>query len=103
MDNIGCNEVQSIATDLETTSDTASLTFTAHEDATFTCRLDRKLEWNVSTVTLKLCCIYCLLFYRYYSPHTYTGLSKGKHKIVVVSKCPGERTGINAKVDFRLL
>ena len=39
-DNIGCNEVQSIATDLETTSDTATLTFTAPEDATFTCRLD---------------------------------------------------------------
>ncbi|XP_065905188.1 P-selectin-like [Dysidea avara] len=84
-DCLSCNEVQSIATDLETTSDTATITFTAHADASFTCRLDREAKVDCT------------------SPHTYTGLSKGKHKIVVVSKCPGERTGINAKVDFRIL
>ena len=53
---LGCKEVQNIATDLDTTSDSATLTFTAHEDSTFTCRLDRKPK-----VDCKYCNTDCII------------------------------------------
>ncbi|XP_065905187.1 sushi, von Willebrand factor type A, EGF and pentraxin domain-containing protein 1-like [Dysidea avara] len=81
---LGCFDIGSITVRTVTRGDRATVTFSSHRDATFTCQLD--------SGTAVACT----------SPQAYTGLSVGHHSITLVSTCPGETEGISNTSTFRI-
>ncbi|XP_065894428.1 protein mesh-like isoform X2 [Dysidea avara] len=81
---MGCVDIKSITVQIITRGKTATVTFSSHSDATFTCQLD--------SGTAVACT----------SPQKFSRLSRGSHSITLVSTCPGKIKGLSHTSTFRI-
>jgi len=118
---LGCLDIGSISVRTITRGTTATVMFSSHPDASFTCQLDGGAEvpckYIYSAITLliilkEFCYKMYTIFYWFTlisicivlgtSPQEYTDLSIGTHSITLVSTCPGETKGISNTSTFRI-